>query len=228
MAVDNRVCHFRGRRIRGTTGNILSANRFDKLRLPLVRVPGTVTTVRGVKALDKTLNGVVLLEPTVYTDDRGEFYESYNRKTFEEVTGFEGEFLQDNHSTSVKGVLRGIHYQLPRPQGKLVRCIDGEIWDVAVDLRRSSPTFREWKGYHLSAENRHQLWIPVGFGHGFVALSEITQVLYRTTELWDPECDRSIRWDDPDLDIAWPLESPPTLSAKDTSAPGTNDALLFD
>ena len=169
-----------------------------------------------------------LLKPTVFEDARGSFYESYNKLTFADLTGFDGEFVQDNHSTSVRGVLRGIHYQLPKPQAKLVRCVEGKVWDVAVDLRASSPTFTQSRGYELSAENRHQLWIPVGFGHGFLAMSATAQVLYRTTQLWDPKCDRSIRWDDPDLNIAWPGDVSPILSDKDANAPLLSDAQVFE
>jgi dTDP-4-dehydrorhamnose 3,5-epimerase len=180
-----------------------------------------------VKVVDRHLNGLVLLAPRVHTDDRGSFYESYNKKTFQQLTGFGGDFVQENHSTSAKGVLRGIHYQLPHPQAKLVRCIEGEVWDVAVDLLRSSVTFKEWKGFNLSENNRRQLWIPAGFGHAFVALSDSAQVLYRTTEFWDPSSDRSIRWDDLDLAIDWPLQGRPIVSSKDAEAPGLDDVPLF-
>lgn len=181
-----------------------------------------------MQVVQEALNGVFLLEPTVFEDERGSFYESYNARTFAELTGFAGEFVQDNHSTSARNVLRGIHYQLPNPQGKLVRCIEGAVWDVAVDLRRSSPTFRRWHGFELSEENRRQLWIPTGFGHGFLALSPNTQVLYRTTAFWEPTSDRSIRWDDPDLAIEWPIETDPILSEKDAMAPRSAESVLFD
>lgn len=181
-----------------------------------------------MKVLERALDGTVLMEPTVYEDERGYFYESYNKRTFEQLTGFDGDFVQDNHSTSVRNVLRGIHYQLPHPQGKLVRCIEGEVWDLAVDLRQSSATFGSWRGFLLSAQNRHLLWLPVGFGHGFVVLSPTAQVLYSTTSLWDADSDRAIRWDDPDLDIEWPLASVPLLSDRDRAAPSLGDALLFD
>lgn len=187
-----------------------------------------VATFPVMKKIDQVLDRVILMEPTVFGDDRGSFYESYNQRRFEELTGFGGYFVQDNHSTSVQGVLRGIHYQLPNPQGKLVRCVEGKIWDVAVDLRQSSPTFRQWKGYQLTADNRHQLWIPEGFGHGFLVLSERAQVLYRATELWNAENDRAIRWDDPDLDVDWPLDGTPILSEKDSTSPPLREALLFD
>lgn len=183
-------------------------------------------TFLEMRVLDEALDGVYLLEPTVFDDERGSFYESYNKSTFADLTGFDGEFVQDNHSTSVRGVLRGIHYQLPNPQGKLVRCIEGRVWDVAVDLRRSSRTFKKWWGHELSAENRCQLWIPVGFGHGFVVLSERAQVLYRTTEFWDANADRAIRWNDPELSIDWPTANP-ILSSKDLEAPLLDDSNVF-
>ena len=185
-------------------------------------------TFPAVRIIEEALNGLALLEPTVFSDERGVFYESYNRAVFEELTGFTGYFVQDNHSTSVEGVLRGIHYQLPKPQGKLVRCVAGEIWDVAVDLRRSSPTFKEWRGYRLDADNMRQMWIPIGFGHGFVVLSATAQVLYKTTELWDAQCDRAIAWDDADLAIDWPIDERPLVSEKDASAPTLDEVPLFD
>lgn len=181
-----------------------------------------------MRAIEDQLNGLVLLEPTVFEDDRGSLYESYSKRTFTELTGFDGEFVQDNHSTSIKGVLRGIHYQLPKPQGKLIRCVEGAIWDVAVDLRRSSPTFGQWKGYELTESNRHQLWIPIGFGHAFVVLSDRAQVLYRTTEIWDPECDRSVIWNDPDIAIVWPIQGEPVLSPRDAGAVLLSEVPLFD
>lgn len=181
-----------------------------------------------MKVVQRVMDGVCLLEPTVFADERGSFYESYNEKTFAELTGFEERFVQDNHSTSSKHVLRGIHYQLPNPQGKLVRCIEGEIWDVAVDLRRGSPTFGQWVGFELTQENKRQLWVPVGFGHGFLVLSEKAQVLYRTTALWDPDSDRSIRWNDPDLSVDWPTTGAPLLSSKDRLAPSLSAAVTFE
>ena len=182
----------------------------------------------SLRVVDEVLNGVVLLEPTVFGDDRGSFYESFNKRVFAELTQFDGEFVQDNHSTSMRYVLRGLHYQSPFPQGKLVRVVEGEVWDVAVDLRQSSPTFRSWAGFYLSSENRFQLWVPPGFGHGFLVTSDRAQFLYKTTEVWHQEGDRSIRWDDPEIAIGWPLEADPVLSAKDSSAPYMTDAVLFD
>lgn len=158
---------------------------------------------------------VLLLEPRVFGDDRGFFFESYNQRVFTEKAGNSVQFVQDNHSSSRQNVLRGLHYQIQQPQGKLVRVIVGQIYDVAVDLRRSSPTFGQWVGYELSAQNKHQLWVPAGFGHGFLVLSEQAEVLYKTTDYYAPEHERCIRWDDPDLAIAWPLAGEPILSAKD-------------
>jgi len=158
---------------------------------------------------------VLLLEPRVFGDDRGFFFESYNQRVFTEKAGNSVQFVQDNHSSSRQNVLRGLHYQIQQPQGKLVRVIVGQIYDVAVDLRRSSPTFGQWVGYELSAQNKHQLWVPAGFGHGFLVLSEQAEVLYKTTDYYAPKHERCIRWDDPDLAIAWPLTGEPILSAKD-------------
>jgi dTDP-4-dehydrorhamnose 3,5-epimerase len=173
------------------------------------------------------LPGVLLLAPRFFADARGSFYESYNDAAFTAATGLERRFVQDNHSTSVRGVLRGLHYQLVRPQGKLVRVVRGEVFDVAVDLRRASPTFGRWVGVRLSAEDRRQLWVPEGFGHGFVVTSESAEVLYKTTEYWLPEHERSIRWDDPALGIDWPLDGAPLLAAKDAAAPGLDAAVVY-
>lgn len=183
--------------------------------------------IDDMQVIDKVLDGIMLLEPTVHEDNRGSFFESFNKRTFTEITGFEGEFVQENQSTSVRHVLRGIHYQYPKSQGKLIRCLHGEIWDVVVDLRRSSPTFGEWCGFELTAGNRLQLWVPEGYGHGFLTLSETAQVAYKVTEFFDKECDRSIRWDDSDLAIAWPTDHEPIVSEKDATAPCLADAMLF-
>lgn len=159
---------------------------------------------------------VLLVEPQVFGDSRGFFFESFNRKKLEAATGRTLDFVQDNHSSSARNVLRGIHYQLPHPQGKLVRVIRGEVFDVAVDLRRGSPTFGRWVGETLSAQNKRQMWIPEGFGHGFLVVSDVAEVLYKTTDYWYPEHERCIRWNDPDLGIAWPVQdAPPVVSAKD-------------
>ena len=175
------------------------------------------------------IEGVVVLAPRVFGDARGFFYESFNRGEFERAVGGSGEFVQDNHSRSRRGVLRGLHYQLPRPQGKLVRVVRGEVFDVAVDLRRGSATLGRWVGEVLSADNRRQLWIPEGFAHGFLVLSDEAEFLYKTTDYWHPEHERCIRWDDPDLAIAWPsLGAPPQVSPKDAAGLAFRDAPTFD
>lgn len=162
---------------------------------------------------------VLLLEPQVFTDDRGSFFESFNARVFAEAVGREVAFVQDNQSTSRRHVLRGLHYQDPRPQGKLVRALVGTIYDVAADIRPESPTFGRWVGVELSAENRRQLWVPEGLAHGFLVLSELAEVLYKTTEFYAPGCEKCIRWDDPTLAIRWPLADPPVLSPRDEAAP---------
>ena len=161
------------------------------------------------------LPGVQIIEPKVFGDARGFFFESFNARRFAELTGVSRPFVQDNHSRSVRGVLRGLHYQIRQPQGKLVRVISGEVFDVAVDLRRSSPTFGKWEGTLLSAENKRHLWIPEGFAHGFLVMSDSAEFLYKTTDYWAPEHERCIRWDTPDLAIRWPLEGVPQVSTKD-------------
>lgn len=158
---------------------------------------------------------VVLIEPQVFGDARGFFFESFNQKTFNEATGTNHPFVQDNHSRSSQGVLRGLHYQIQQPQGKLVRVARGKVWDVAVDIRKSSPTFGQWVGAELSEDNQHQLWVPPGFAHGFVVLSESADFLYKTTDYYAPEHERCIAWNDPQLGIRWPYEGEPRLSAKD-------------
>jgi dTDP-4-dehydrorhamnose 3,5-epimerase len=158
---------------------------------------------------------VLLLEPKVFSDDRGYFFESYNARDFRKATGLEVEFVQDNHSMSEKGVLRGLHYQIQHPQGKLMRVVHGSVFDVAVDLRKSSPTFGRWVGERLSANNRRQMWIPPGFAHGYLALSDTAEVLYKTTDYWYPEHERTLLWKDPMLGIEWPIDGEPRLAAKD-------------
>ncbi|QEI08394.1 dTDP-4-dehydrorhamnose 3,5-epimerase [Pigmentiphaga aceris] len=159
---------------------------------------------------------VVLLTPKVFGDDRGFFFESFNAEKFAAATGVDVQFVQDNHSKSQRGVLRGLHYQLPpNAQGKLVRVVQGEVFDVAVDLRRNSPTFGKWVGEILSGENKRQLWIPAGFAHGFVVTSDTAEFLYKTTALYAPSAERCIAWDDPDIGVAWPLTAAPLLSPKD-------------
>lgn len=172
---------------------------------------------------------VIIFEPKVFGDERGFFLESFNQKTFEEATGLKREFVQDNHSKSSKGVLRGLHYQLPpMAQGKLVRVVQGEVFDVAVDIRKSSPTFGQWVGVHLSAENKRQLWIPEGFAHGFLTLSETAEFLYKTTNYYSPKDEGAIVWNDQDLAITWPEAGEVLVSGKDQIAPTFKNAVYFD
>jgi len=169
-----------------------------------------------MKVTDTKIPDVKLIELTVFEDERGFFFESFNQKKFEEAIGRSITFVQDNHSKSIKGVLRGLHYQLPpHAQGKLVRVVQGEVFDVAVDIRKSSPTFGQWIGEILSEENKKQLWIPEGFAHGFLTLSETAEFLYRTTAYYSPTSERSIQWNDPSIQIIWPIPIPPQLSDKD-------------
>lgn len=173
-----------------------------------------------MKATRLAIPDVILLEPKVFGDARGFFYESFNQETFRRLTGLEVRFVQDNHSRSARNVLRGLHYQLPpKAQGKLVRVVAGEVFDVAVDIRKDSPTFGQWVGEVLSAENHRQLWIPPGFAHGFLVVSEYAEFLYKTTEYYAPEYERGIRWDDPELAIPWPLKGEPVVSEKDAENP---------
>lgn len=174
------------------------------------------------------LPGVVVVEPTVHGDERGVFFESFNLAAFREATGVERTWVQDNYSRSARGVLRGLHFQKPRPQGKIVWCIDGSIFDVAVDIRRSSDTFLGWFGIELSRANHRQLWIPEGFAHGFVVLSDSAAVQYKTTDYYVSENDRGVRWDDPEIGIDWPISGKPTLSNKDITLPNVGDADLFE
>jgi dTDP-4-dehydrorhamnose 3,5-epimerase len=161
---------------------------------------------------------VLLLEPQVFGDARGFFFESFNQRDFADKTGVELAFVQDNHSKSAQGVLRGLHYQIQHPQGKLVRVVQGQVFDVVVDLRQSSTTFGQWVGVYLDAQKHQQLWVPPGFAHGFVVLSETAEFLYKTTDYWYPEHERSLRWDDPTLGIDWPMKGQPVLAAKDAAA----------
>lgn len=176
---------------------------------------------------------VLILEPKIFGDQRGFFYESFNARDFEKVTGLKREFVQDNHSRSVKGVLRGLHYQIKHSQGKLVRVISGEVFDVVVDIRRSSPNFGKWIGVTLSSENNRQLWVPEGFAHGFVVTDDFAEFLYKTTDYWYPEYERSLLWNDSAIGIDWPsaiLELPggPTLAAKDSAGKQLSEAEIFD
>jgi dTDP-4-dehydrorhamnose 3,5-epimerase len=182
-----------------------------------------------MNATPLALPDVILLEPRIFGDDRGWFYESFNARSFAAATDLDVTFVQDNHSRSSRGVLRGLHFQLPpAAQGKLVRAVAGSIFDVAVDIRRSSPTFGRWVGERLSAENKRQMWVPAGFAHGFLALEDGTEVLYKTTDFYNKAAEGAVRWDDPDIAIAWPQDQAPLLAAKDAAAPLLADAQLFD
>ena len=177
--------------------------------------------------INTALPGVLILEPKVFGDARGFFFESFNQREFERATGVNAVFVQDNHSRSARGVLRGLHYQISHAQGKLVRVTAGSVFDVAVDLRRSSPHFGRWVGVELSADNQRQLWVPPGFAHGFLVTSEAAEFLYKTTDYWYPEHERSLRWDDTALEIRWPLTGEPVLAAKDANAPALEAAETF-
>lgn len=180
-----------------------------------------------MKITPTSIPDVLLVEPKVFGDDRGFFFESFNQKVWSELTGITTGFVQDNHSRSAKNVLRGLHYQLVRPQGKLVRVVSGEVFDVAVDIRKDSPTFGKWVGEILSAENKKQLWVPEGFAHGFLVLSDFAEFLYKTTDYWYPEYERSIVWNDPELAINWPLADEPLLAAKDREGKNFNLAEVY-
>jgi len=179
-----------------------------------------------VKVVPCTLPDVLLIEPSVFGDERGFFFESWNRRAFSEA-GVEAEFVQDNHSRSTHNVLRGLHYQIEHAQGKLVRVCAGAVFDVAVDIRRSSPTFGRWVGIELSAANRRMLWIPPGFAHGFVVVSDSAEFLYKTTDYWYPEHERTLLWNDPALAIQWPLDGPPVIATKDTAGRPLASADLY-
>ena len=179
-----------------------------------------------MRVIPTQLPDVVLIEPKVFGDARGFFFESWNEREFERA-GIRARFVQDNHSRSGKGVLRGLHYQIRQPQGKLVRVAEGEVFDVAVDLRRSSPTFGRWDGARLSAQSKAMLWIPAGFAHGFCVLSDFAEVLYKATDFYAPEHERSIAWNDPELAIDWPFSGAPVLSPKDAAGVRLRDAELF-
>lgn len=181
-----------------------------------------------VQAVPTDLAGVLVLEPKVFGDERGYFMETYNRGEFRRATGFDVDFVQDNHSHSGRGVLRGLHYQLDPPQGKLVWVTAGAVFDVAVDLRRHSPGFGSWTGVELSSENHRQVWIPPGFAHGFYVIADWADVNYKTTEFYSQTGDRSLRWDDPTIAVKWPLEGAPSLSIKDRNAPLLDQADLYD
>ena len=179
-----------------------------------------------MKLIETALPGCVVIEPAVFGDERGVFFETWNAERFA-AAGLPDRFVQSNVSTSAKDVLRGLHYQWPRPQGKLVSVLEGEVYDVAVDIRRGSPTFGQWEAVILSAENKRQFWIPEGFAHGFVALEDDTHFLYKTTDYYAPEHERSLLWNDPELGIQWPFDEAPQLSAKDQAGKLLRDAELF-
>jgi dTDP-4-dehydrorhamnose 3,5-epimerase len=181
-----------------------------------------------MKVIETAIPDVLILEPKVFGDARGFFYESFNRQVFAKVTGLDTDFVQDNHSRSMRGVLRGLHYQVQQPQGKLVRVVAGEVFDVAVDLRKQSPTFGRWVGEYLSAANKRLMWIPAGFAHGFLVLSEYAEFMYKTTDYYAPQHERCIRWDDPTLAIQWPAGLSPLLSAKDQQGMLFCDAEVFE
>lgn len=168
-----------------------------------------------MNVIETAIADVKIIEPRVFGDERGFFYESFNAQKLADLAGIDDEFVQDNHSKSARNVLRGLHYQIQHPQGKLVRCVAGAVLDIAVDIRKSSPTFGQWVGVNLSADNKRMLWVPAGFAHGFVVLSETAEFLYKTTDYWFPEYERSIAWNDPQLAIDWQLQGEPQLSAKD-------------
>ena len=181
-----------------------------------------------MKATRLTIPDVVLIEPKVFGDARGFFFESFNQQAFNEATGTKHDFVQDNHSRSSKGVLRGLHYQIQQPQGKLVRVVRGSVFDVAVDIRKSSPTFGQWVGAELTEENQHQLWVPPGFAHGFVVLSESADFLYKTTDYYAPAHERCIAWNDPDIAVDWRFDGTPSLSVKDAQGVAFKSAEVFD
>jgi len=180
-----------------------------------------------MKCIPTSIPDLLIIEPKVFGDDRGFFYESFNRRKFAELTGRDVDFVQDNHSRSAKGVLRGLHYQIQHPQGKLVRVIQGKVLDVAVDIRKSSPTFGMHTAVELSAENKRTLWISEGFAHGFVVLSDSAEVLYKTTDYWYQEHERTIKWDDPTLEIDWQLQRAPVISSKDASGKNISESEVY-
>jgi dTDP-4-dehydrorhamnose 3,5-epimerase len=181
-----------------------------------------------MRATPTAIAGVLVLEPTVFADARGFFFESYNERAFADATGIAAKFVQDNHSRSVRNTVRGLHYQIRQPQGKLVRAVAGEIFDVVVDIRRSSPTFGKWTGHRLSAENKTMLWIPPGLAHGFAVLSDYADFLYKTTDYWAPQHERTLLWNDAALGIAWPLAGEPVITAKDRAGVRLSEAEVFD
>ncbi len=180
-----------------------------------------------MKAIPTTIPAVLIIEPKVFGDARGFFFESFNQRAFSQATGLDVNFVQDNHSRSAKGVLRGLHYQIQQPQGKLVRVVRGAVFDVTVDIRKSSATFGQWVGVELTEDNHRQLWIPPGFAHGFYVLSDSADFLYKTTDYYAPEFERSLVWNDPKIAIAWPVDTQPIVSAKDAQGMSLADAEVF-
>jgi len=180
-----------------------------------------------MKATPTSIPDVLIIEPKVFGDNRGFFFESFNQEAFNNAVGQDVQFVQDNHSRSAKGVLRGLHYQIQQPQGKLVRVVRGTVFDVAVDLRKSSSTFGQWVGVELNEDNHRQLWVPAGFAHGFIVLSESAEFLYKTTDYYAPEFERSIMWNDPDIGVIWPIDCEPHLSGKDQKGLSLNNAEVF-
>ena len=180
-----------------------------------------------MKVIATSIPDLIIIEPTVFGDERGFFFESYNQRKFNELIGRDVEFVQDNHSLSVKNVLRGLHYQIQQPQGKLIRVVQGAVFDVAVDIRRRSPTFGQHVAVELSAENKRMIWIPEGFAHGFLVLSETAECIYKVTDFWAPQFERCFIWNDPTVGIKWPLEGAPALSDKDMQGKAFSEADLF-
>ncbi len=208
--------------------NILAPGpRLTACRGRFRRGDGAFFIALPMNIIQTTISDVLLVEPKVFTDARGFFFESFNKKSMQ-AAGIAGDFVQDNHSRSARNVLRGLHYQIKQPQGKLVRAVAGEIFDVAVDIRRRSPTFGKWVGFNLSAENRRMAWIPPGFAHGFLVLSEFAEVLYKATDYWAPQFERTIVWNDRDLAIAWPNGGEPQLSTKDKAGAAFSEAEIFE
>jgi len=181
-----------------------------------------------MRVTSTTIADVLVIEPKVFADKRGFFFESFNERAFAQATGITPKFVQDNHSRSVRNTLRGLHYQIQQPQGKLVRSVVGEVFDVVVDIRRSSPTFGQWVGEYLSADNKKMMWIPAGLAHGFSVLSDYADFLYKTTDYWAPQHERTLLWNDPELAIAWPLAGEPILAVKDRAGKRLSEAEVFD
>lgn len=202
--------------------------RIPRLPRPCSSDSAAHSSVGRMQVISTPIPDVLVIEPQVHRDGRGFFVETFNLAAFEAGTGVKRHWVQDNHSRSTKGVLRGLHFQNPRPQGKLVRCTAGAVFDVAVDVRRSSPTFLKWFGVELSGDNHRQLWVPEGFAHGFVVLSDVAEVLYKATDYYQPQHDRGVRWDDPAIGVEWPMRVTPVVSDKDGRQPAVDGAELYD